>query len=102
MIFVAKKNGRTKKFPPPLLVMLDTGSEIRDPGWIKIRIRNKHPGSATLARLFGNRSGLPLNRVVPIGQCIRLLIPYRKLSARVSDVGLLMGEEFSPTDYVRY
>jgi hypothetical protein len=26
----------------------DPGSEIRDPGWEKIRIRDKHPGSATL------------------------------------------------------
>jgi hypothetical protein len=25
----------------------DPGSEIRDPGWVKIRIRDKHPGSAT-------------------------------------------------------
>jgi hypothetical protein len=24
------------------------GSKIRDPGWVKIRIRDKHPGSATL------------------------------------------------------
>jgi hypothetical protein len=27
--------------------MLDAGSEIQDPRWIKIRIRDKHPGSAT-------------------------------------------------------
>jgi hypothetical protein len=26
----------------------DPGSEIRDPGWVKIRIRDKHPGSTTL------------------------------------------------------
>ncbi len=26
----------------------DPGSEIWDPGWVKIRIRDKHPGSATL------------------------------------------------------
>jgi hypothetical protein len=26
----------------------DPGSEIRDPGWEKTRIRDKHPGSATL------------------------------------------------------
>jgi hypothetical protein len=35
---------------------LDPGSEIRDPGWVKIRIlpgsgiRDKHPGSATLGK----------------------------------------------------
>ncbi len=28
----------------------DPGSEIRDPGWVKIKIRNKHPRSATLAQ----------------------------------------------------
>ncbi len=25
---------------------------IRDPGWVKIRIRDKHPGSATLVSLI--------------------------------------------------
>jgi hypothetical protein len=34
-----------------LLLFLDPGSEIRDPGWVKIRIRDKHPGSATLVLL---------------------------------------------------
>ncbi len=49
MVFLATKNGRTKNFPPfSLVLLLDPGSGIRDPGWIKIRIRNKHPGSATL------------------------------------------------------
>jgi hypothetical protein len=27
------------------------GSDIRDPEWIKIRIRDKHPGSATLIKI---------------------------------------------------
>jgi hypothetical protein len=31
-----------------LLLFLVPGSEIWDPGWVKIRIRDKHPGSATL------------------------------------------------------
>jgi hypothetical protein len=38
-----------------MLLFLDPGSEIRDPeseirdpGWVKIGIRDKHPGSATL------------------------------------------------------
>ncbi len=50
MISVATKEGRkTNHFPPSLLVLLlDVRSEIRDPRWIKIRIRDKHPGSATL------------------------------------------------------
>jgi hypothetical protein len=40
----------TKNFSRPslLLLFLDPGTEIRDPGWVKIRIRDKHPGSATL------------------------------------------------------
>jgi hypothetical protein len=42
MILVPTKNGGTKNFPPPLMVLL------LDPEWIKIRIRDKHPGSATL------------------------------------------------------
>jgi hypothetical protein len=38
--------------PSLLLLFLDPGSEIRDPGWVKIRIRDKHPGSATLDSIF--------------------------------------------------
>jgi hypothetical protein len=34
-----------KKFFTPLF---STCFWIRDPGWVKIRIRDKHPGSATL------------------------------------------------------
>jgi hypothetical protein len=39
----------------------DPGSEIRDPGWEKTRIRDKHPGSATLERK--NKNGSKPNRV---------------------------------------
>jgi hypothetical protein len=47
--FVAKKMVWHFFFHPYLLLLfLDPGSEIRDPGWVKIRIRDKHPGSATL------------------------------------------------------
>ncbi len=42
----------TKNFFLPLSFIAVFGSEIRDPGWVKIRIRDKHPGSATL--LFCN------------------------------------------------
>jgi hypothetical protein len=66
VIFVATLKGMTSNFfyPSLLLLFLDPGSEIRDPGsgirdprseirdpgWVKIRIgiRDKHPGSATL------------------------------------------------------
>ncbi len=34
--------------PTLLLLFWDPGSAIRDPEWVKIRIRVKHPGSATL------------------------------------------------------
>jgi hypothetical protein len=37
--------------------ILDPRSEIRDTGWVKIRIRDKHPGSATLVRIRDPRSG---------------------------------------------
>jgi hypothetical protein len=33
--------------PSLLLLFLDPGSEIRDPGWVKMRILDKHSGSAT-------------------------------------------------------
>jgi hypothetical protein len=48
--FVATKKCLTKDFFSPLsfYLFLDPGSEIRDPGWVKIRIRDKHSGSATL------------------------------------------------------
>jgi hypothetical protein len=39
-----------------LLLFLDLGSEILDPGWVKTGIRDKHPGSATLL------SGIDLHR----------------------------------------
>jgi hypothetical protein len=48
--FVATKNGLTKKKFSPLSFIAVFGSEIRDPGWVKIRIRDKHPGSATLVK----------------------------------------------------
>ncbi len=32
------------------LLFLVPGSEIRDPEWVKTRIRDKHPGSATLQK----------------------------------------------------
>jgi hypothetical protein len=44
-----KKMVGQKNFTPPLLVLLlDPGSEIRKPRWMIIRIRDEHPGSATL------------------------------------------------------
>jgi hypothetical protein len=35
-------------FFSPLSFVPVFGSEIRDPGWVKIRIRDKHTGSAPL------------------------------------------------------
>jgi hypothetical protein len=54
IIFNFVKFVTTKKYdkiffhPSLFLLCLDPGSEIWDPGWVKIRIRDKHPGSATL------------------------------------------------------
>jgi hypothetical protein len=39
----------TTNFFSPLSFAAVFGSGIRDPGKVKIRIRDKHPGSATLA-----------------------------------------------------
>jgi hypothetical protein len=53
--FVATEKGMTANFFSPLSFVAVFGSEIRgprsgirDPGWVKIRIRDEHPGSATL------------------------------------------------------
>jgi hypothetical protein len=50
--FVATKKGMTKKnFHPSLFLLFwirDPRSAIGDPEWVKLRIRDKHPGSATL------------------------------------------------------
>jgi hypothetical protein len=48
MTFVATKNARTKKFSTYFFFGAVVRSEIREPGRIKLRIRDKHPGSATL------------------------------------------------------
>jgi hypothetical protein len=46
-----KKGMKTNFFHPSLLLLfLDPGSEIWDQGWVKIRIRDKHPGSAILPK----------------------------------------------------
>jgi hypothetical protein len=37
-------------FFSPLSFVAVFGSGIRDPGWEKIRIRDKHPGSTTLTK----------------------------------------------------
>jgi hypothetical protein len=46
--FVATKKGITTNIFSPLSFVAAFGSGIRDPGWVKIRIGDKHPGSATL------------------------------------------------------
>jgi hypothetical protein len=52
---VATKKDMTTNLFSPLSFSAVFGSGIRDPKWIKIRIRDKHPGSATLLRkqVFG-------------------------------------------------
>jgi hypothetical protein len=46
--FVVTKKSMTTNFFSPLSFVAVFGSWIRSPGWVKIRIRDKHPGSATL------------------------------------------------------
>ncbi len=51
------KKGTVMKFfllhPSLLLLFLDPGSKIKDPGRVKIRIWDKLPGSATLLVIYG-------------------------------------------------
>ncbi len=56
MKFVAIKKGMTTNFFSPLSFVTVFGSEIRDPEWVKIRIRDKHPGSATLQKPLGKNT----------------------------------------------
>jgi hypothetical protein len=46
--FVATKKGMTTNFFSPLSFVAVIGSEIRDPGWVKIRIRD--PGQTSRIR----------------------------------------------------
>jgi hypothetical protein len=50
--FVATKKGLTIIFFSPLSFVAVLGSEIRDLEWVKIRIRDKHPGSLTLYGIY--------------------------------------------------
>ncbi len=50
MIFVASINGRTAKIVSLSFLGAVVGSEIRDPGSGMDKIRDKHPGSATLQK----------------------------------------------------
>jgi hypothetical protein len=52
-VVVTKKDMTTNLFSPLCFVaVFGQGSKIRDPGWVKIRIRDKYPGSATLPRML--------------------------------------------------
>jgi hypothetical protein len=54
----------TTKFFHPSFLFLDPGSEIRDPRWVKIRIRDKHPGSATLGFFFVDVLNVAVEKLV--------------------------------------
>ncbi len=62
MIFVATKKGKTTNFFSPLSFVAVFGYWIQDPGWTKIRIRDKHPESATLKQvaIFPGRTFIPV------------------------------------------
>ncbi len=50
MKLVATKKGMTTNYFSPLSFVAVFGFGIRDPGWVKIRILDKHPGSAILCQ----------------------------------------------------
>jgi hypothetical protein len=65
VIFVATKKAIQQIFFSPLSFVAVFGSKIRDPGWIKIRPRDKHPGSAMLVTRElsqANARGFPVFR----------------------------------------
>jgi hypothetical protein len=66
VIFVATKKGMTTYFFSPLSFVAVFGSKILDPGWTKIRPREKHPGSAMLVTRelsLANARGFPVFRI---------------------------------------
>ncbi len=83
------KKGMTTNFLSPMSFTVVVGSRIRDPGWVKIRIRDKHPRSATLVggQHFGRRRHkiglLQYNLSTQSG--IEML---RYLTAEMTDVGM--------------
>jgi hypothetical protein len=67
----------TKFFPFLLLLNRDPGSEIRVPGWIKIRTRDKYPGSATLMNIVFTGTEHNLVNVIHCGtQFIKCYLRY--------------------------
>jgi hypothetical protein len=80
-----------------LLLFLDPGFEIRDPGWVKIRIRDKHPGSATLCSMIWKY--LCYWRLLLFSQEVFVLVPTvgvssdsRGVCGPLSDPGSCPGE----------
>jgi hypothetical protein len=62
---VAIKKGMTTNFFSPLSFVTVFGSGIRDLGWVKIRIRDEHPGSATLPKRYESGSAtLPAHKLM--------------------------------------
>ncbi len=54
----------------------ESGSGIRDPGWVKIRIRDKHPGSATLEKMLGRIPTLPLFQWLRLCKPLQFFVPF--------------------------
>jgi hypothetical protein len=72
--FIATKEGKIQKIPPPPPAFVLVGSEIRDVRKSGFGVRDKHPGSATLH--------LSLNRSCKVVRCL-----YPKMARRaVTDV----------------
>jgi hypothetical protein len=56
-----KKQITTPPPPPPCFscrLIWDLSSKTRDPGWLKIRIRDKYPGSAIIACISPEHTGI--------------------------------------------
>jgi hypothetical protein len=85
VIFVTTKKDRTTHFFPPLYFVAAFASEIRDPGWTKIRIRNTGRKYVFYLSILG----IIFNSPPPGG-------PERTLQARCC-----AGEGFQPAGYAR-
>jgi hypothetical protein len=78
---------------------LDPGSEIRDPGWVKIRIRYKHPGSATLQLRVPKVAGPRITSVLPIRIRIRVKNLFRIcIKIKIQELSWLKIEPWRAVD----
>ncbi len=70
-----------------MLLFLDPESEIRNPGWVKIRIRDRHPGSAILVLMIQNVGGELLSLLLNKDKIVHRIGLNEKFSSNYDLIG---------------